>query len=417
VTRSTRLLLASLCLLQVATGINWSVYFAFAGFYFRDKLGLSVATISILVSSAFLTYCLTQFVVSLLLDLGVQLIGERWMLLRSPALYAVGMGILAFGPGPGAVVVGGAVAGFGAATSPLMLAAMASRTSKRQSGLVASLLNASYLAGQLGALVVGWLLVRSGRTGLAFAGLGWLWLVVFGILLVTLRPEPTPHRALRLASPFLRKLVTSLGETRQLLADRRTGAIKALIFLAGVAPVLAGIYIPLYFIGLVQDPGQSAGYISASTALGYVLGGFVTPALGVFIDRHQNASQTLLAVLVIVTGAVALLSRVHDPLVASALAVALTLGFQCVNMLQNAVLLQEVTRESPTSFFAVNQLPFYAGLPVGLALGITAVSATGSVDNALLVVAAMFGLSAAIWTRHLQRRAKEGSARAHSLTG
>jgi MFS family permease len=397
-------LLGSLCLLQAATGVNWSMYFAFAGLYFRDKLGLSLATVSVLVSSAFLTYCLTQLVVSVLLDVGVRLLGERWMLLRSPILYALGMSILTLAPSPVAVVVGGAVAGFGAATSPLMLAAMANRVSKRRSGLVASLLNVSYLVGQLLALGLGWLLVSEGNAALAFRGTCGIWLLVSVILLLALRIEPIPDEEPRLTSPVLRKLITSLGETRRLLADRRTRAMKALIFLAGVAPVLAGIYIPLYFLRLVEDPRLSAGYISASTAAGYILSGALTPALGVFVDRRQNARRVLFAVLLAATLLAVLMPSVRDPLVVSALTVALTICSQWLNTLVNAVLLLEVPRDSPTTFFAVNQLPFYAGLPVGLALGITAVGATGSVENAMLVVAAMFGISAVIWAGHLQGR-------------
>jgi predicted MFS family arabinose efflux permease len=197
-----------------------------------------------------------------------------------------------------------------------------------------------------------------------------------------------------------------LGETRRLLADPRTRAMKALVFLAGVAPVLAGIYIPLYFLRLVDDPRLSAGYISASTAVGYVLGGVLTPALGVFVDRRQNARQVLFVMLLAATLLAGLLPSLRDPLVVSELTVALTIGSQWLNTLVNAVLLLEVSRDSPTTFFAVNQLPFYAGLPVGLALGITAVGATGSVENALLVVAAMLGLSALIWGWHLRSRVK-----------
>jgi Na+/melibiose symporter-like transporter len=293
------------------------------------------------------------------------------------------------------------VAGFGAATSPLMLAAMASRTSKRRSGVVASLLNASYLAGQLIALGVGWLLVSEGNAGLAFQGTCGMWLLVSVILLLALRIEPIPGEEPRLPGPALRKLIASLGETRRLLADPRTRAMKALIFLAGVAPVLAGIYVPLFFLRLVEDPRLSAGYISASTAAGYILGGVLTPALGVFVDRRQNVRQVLFAVLLAVTLLAAVMPSLRDPLVVSALTIALTLGSQWLNTLVNAVLLLEVSHDSPTTFFAVNQLPFYAGLPVGLALGITAVGATGSVENALLVVAAMFGLSAVVWGRHV----------------
>src|SRR5205085_2008141 len=115
-------------------------------------------------------------------------------------------------------------------------------------------------------------------------------------------------------------------------------ALKFVILVAGVAPVLAGIYIPLYFIRLVGDPARSAGYIAASTALGYLIGGVATPLLGSFTDRRHNAPGGLLAVLVLVTIAATAASQTTNPVAVAGLTVALTVGGQCLNMLQNAIM-------------------------------------------------------------------------------
>src|SRR5215470_4310476 len=70
---------ASLGLFQAANGATWSCYFAFAGILLREKFGLPVGSVAVLVSSCFLAYCVVQSLVSILLDLGVQLVGLRWM--------------------------------------------------------------------------------------------------------------------------------------------------------------------------------------------------------------------------------------------------------------------------------------------------------------------------------------------------
>ncbi len=98
-------------------------------------------------------------------------------------------------------------------------------------------------------------------------------------------------------------------------------------------------------------------------------------------------------------------SRASDPLVVSVLTVGLMVGGQWVGMLQSAIMLREVPVETATTYFAANQLPFYGGLPLGLGLGIGAVGLTGSVANALLVVAGMFGFSAVVWWWHRRRSA------------
>jgi MFS family permease len=396
-------LLGSLCLLQAATGVNWSIYFAFGGFFLAAKLGLSVAEVALLVSSSFLAYCVVQFGASLVVDAGVRLVGLRAMLLRSPILYGVGMTLIVLGPNATTVVVGGALAGLGAATLPLMLATISARTSKNSSSKMASLLGVSYLIGQVVALAAGWLLVNNADSHTGFFGLCAMWAVVAAVLLVTLWPgSTTDGPEAPLTNAFVGQVRTSFGALWRSLGDPSTRALKFIILIAGVAPVLVGIYIPLYLIGLVNDQGRSASYIAASTALGYLIGGISTPLLGTYTDRRRNAPGLMLAVLGFVAVVALTLSRTRDPLEVSVLAVALTVGGQWLNVLQNTIMLLEVPRERATTFFAANQLPFYGGLPLGLGLGIGAVGLTGSVANALLVVAAMFGVSAAVWGWHVR---------------
>ena len=399
--RSPVLLLGSLCLLQAATGLNWSVYFAFGGFFLQAKLGLSVATVALLLSSSFLVYCVVQFGVSLVLDAGVRLVGLRAMLLRSPIFYGIGMILVVTGPSSTTVVIGSGLVGLGAATLPLMLAAVAVATPRSASGQMASLLGVAYLVGQVVALGAGWLLVNQDRTQSVFSGLCIAWLFVVVILAMVLRLGPaTDPRRLPVTSAFAVQVRTSFGALWRSLGDPRTRALKVIILVAGVAPVLAGIYIPLDLIGLVNDPARSAGYIAASTALGYLIGAVSTPPLGVFVDRRRNASGLLLAVLVYVAVVAVVVSRTTDPLVVSMLTVGLTVGGQWLGMLQNTIMLRDVPAETATTFFAANQLPFYGGLPLGLGLGIGAVGLTGSVANALLVIAGMFGFSAVVWWWH-----------------
>src|SRR5437867_12803690 len=112
--RTPVILLGSLCLLQAATGVNWSVFFAFGGIYLGAKLGLSVPAVALLVSSSFLVYCGVQFCASLVVDAGVRLVGLRVMLLRSPILYGLGMTLIVLGPDGTWVIVGTGLAGLGA---------------------------------------------------------------------------------------------------------------------------------------------------------------------------------------------------------------------------------------------------------------------------------------------------------------
>jgi MFS family permease len=326
------------------------------------------------------------------------------MLLRSPIFYGIGMTLIVLAPSSAMVVVGSGLVGLGAATSPLMLAAVAASTPRHASSQMASLLGVSYLAGQVVALGAGWLLVNQSHSETVFGGLSVIWAVVTVVLLVALHPGPAAYpQPIPLTSAFAVQIRTSFGALWKSLGEPRTRALKFIILVAGVAPVLAGIYVPLYLIGLVDDPTRSAGYIAASTALGYLIGGVSTPALGAFTDSRHNASGVLLVVLGFVTLVAGALSRTSDPLAVSVLTVGLIIGGQWLSMLQSTIMLLEVPPETATTFFAANQLPFYAGLPLGLGLGIGAVGLTGSVANALLMVAAMFGLSAVVWWRHVRR--------------
>lgn len=402
--RSPALLLGSLCLLQATTGFTWSAYFAFGGIFLRFKLGLSVEAIALLVSASFLVYCIIQFGVSLIVDAGVRIVGLRVMLLRSPFLYGLGMTILVLGSSPTTVVGGVGLMGLGAATLPLMLAAVAASTPKGASGRMASLLGVAYVAGQIVALGTGWFLVSRGRTDTVFIAVCVIWAVTATLCLTWLRLDPsTDSRHALLPNPFVVEMRQSFGALWRSMGEPRTRALKVIILVAGVAPVLAGIYIPLYLIKLVQNPAQSAGYIAASTTLGYALASVTTPLVGAYTDRRRNASNVLLAILVLLAVIATALSQTTNPLAVSLLAVALTVSGQCLTMLQNAIMLAHVPHESATTFFAANQLPFYGGLPLGLGFGIGAVSLTGSLGNALLVVAAMFSVSAVVWTWHLAR--------------
>jgi|GEM_PF-3194360 len=400
--RSPALLLGSLCLLQATTGFNWSAYFAFGGIFLRVKLGLSVEEIALLVSSSFLVYCIIQFGVSLVVDVGVRVVGLRVMLLRSPVLYGLGMTILVLGSSPTTAIGGVGLMGLGAATLPLMLAAVAASTPKGASGRMASLLGVAYVAGQIVALGVGWFLVTGARTDTLFVVLCVIWTVTAAFCLACLRLEPgSDSRQVSLPSAFAVEMRRSFGALWHSMGEPRTRALKVIILVAGVAPVLAGIYIPLYLIKLVEDPSQSAGYIAASTTLGYAMASVLTPLVGAYTDRWRNASIVLLAILVLLAVIAAAMSQTTNPLAASLLAVALTVSGQCLTMLQNAIMLAHVPHESATTFFAANQLPFYGGLPIGLSLGIGVVGLTGSLGNALLVVAAMFGVGAAVWWWHV----------------
>ncbi|HEX5415356.1 MAG TPA: MFS transporter [Chloroflexota bacterium] len=411
--RSPARLLGSLCLLQATTGFNWSVYFAYGGIFLQVKLGLSVEAIALLVSSSFLVYCIIQFGVSLVVDVGVRVVGLRVMLLRSPIFYGLGLTILVLGSSPTTAVGGVGLMGLGAATLPLMLAALAASTPKGASGRLASLLGVAYVAGQIVALGVGWFLVSRSRTDAVFVALCVIWAVTAAFCLAWLRLAPgNDSRQVSLPGAFVVELRRSFGALWRSLGEPRTRALKVIILVAGVAPVLAGIYIPLYLIKLVEDPSRSAGYIAASTTLGYAMASVTTPLVGAYTDRQHNASSVLLVMLVVLAGIAAAMSQTTNPLVVSLLAVALTVAGQCLTMLQNALMLTHVPDESATTFFAANQLPFYGGLPIGLSLGIGVVGLTGSLGNALLVVAAMFGFSAAVWWRHVAhnpaRRATSG---------
>ncbi|HLZ07401.1 MAG TPA: MFS transporter, partial [Chloroflexota bacterium] len=220
-------LLGSLCLLQAATGVNWSVFFAFGGFFLAAKLGFSLEEVALLVSSSFLVYCIVQFGASLVVDAGVRLVGLRAMLLRSPIFYGLGMTLVVVGPDSASVVIGSGLAGLGAATLPLMLAAVADHTPKHLSSRMASLLGVAYLMGQIVALGAGWLLVNDAKARSAFVGLSAMWAVVAAILLLTLRlgptinPEPAP-----VSSAFAAQIRTSFGTVWRLLGEPRTRALK-----------------------------------------------------------------------------------------------------------------------------------------------------------------------------------------------
>ena len=67
--------------------------------------------------------------------------------------------------------------------------------------------------------------------------------------------------------------------------------------------------------------------------------------------------------------------------------------------IKDAILMLRISSERSTTFFLANQLPFYAGLPLGLMFGIGAIRLSGSVANALVMVGCLFLLGAAVWLR------------------
>jgi MFS-type transporter involved in bile tolerance (Atg22 family) len=170
--------------------------------------------------------------------------------------------------------------------------------------------------------------------------------------------------------------------------------------------LLAGAYIPLYLISLVSDPSTSAGYIAAATSLGYILGILLAPAIGAFADRNRNAPELLLGVLLLLALAVLTMVTVHNAVVVSALAVVVAVASQWLTLLQNAILMQGASREGATTFFLANQLPYFAGFPLGVAVAISAISVSGSVANALALVGVLFALGAITWIRPMRRESR-----------
>jgi MFS-type transporter involved in bile tolerance (Atg22 family) len=192
-----------------------------------------------------------------------------------------------------------------------------------------------------------------------------------------------------------------LHALRQQLTDPRMRALKALMFVAGVAPALAGICVPLYLLSVVGDPGRSAGYIAASSAISYAVVGMSAPALGAFADRWNNHRRLLLGALLFAAMVLVTLAHAHEPVVVSALSVCLAVGGQWLSVLLNAIQLLEVSPEATNTFLAANQIPFYVGSLLALSLGVGITAATGSVANTLLFVAGLFAAGACILALHL----------------
>src|SRR5262249_29238179 len=155
-------------------------------------------------------------------------------------------------------------------------------------GFVAGLVNAVQLAGQLLALGIGLFLVSRGQIRALFPGVATMWLAMIILLFATLPADrPTLAGELPLARVVADRFRLRAEELWRPFLDRETGLIKVLMMIAGVAPPLASTYLPLYLLALVGDPVGSAAYISASTAIGYLLGTVLTPALGAFSDRRE----------------------------------------------------------------------------------------------------------------------------------
>jgi MFS family permease len=189
-----------------------------------------------------------------------------------------------------------------------------------------------------------------------------------------------------------------------MLTDPATRRLKVVIAVAATGPAIAATYLPLLLLGLDADPRRSAGYLSAATSAGYVLALLVTPVLGAWSDRRGNKPALLLAVLTTVSLALALVGMSSRPLAVAGVIVVVSLGGRWLGVLQRAIQLELATAGQRTTFFMANQLPFFAGLPVGLLLAMVAIQLTGSVVNALLVVSLLFAGGAALWGEQLWRR-------------
>jgi MFS family permease len=408
--RSRRTVIASLGLFQAVNGATWSCYLAFAGILFEQKFDLPIAQIAVLVSSCFLAYCVIQSLVSVVLDAGIQLAGLWWMLLRSPLAYCLGLILLIEAPSPLAAVGALGVIGLGAASGPIVLAILFEATSGQRSGFAASLLGVSYLIGQIGALSIGWYVVGHMTVRVAFTIICISWFVLAGLLTLTMRVHRAKGPSGAQVGAWHRQVVESFRRMGKLLIDPRTRALKVLMLVAGVAPALAGIYLPLYLLSVVTDSTRSAGYIATSTAIGYAVVGTSTPAVGAFADRRHNHRELLLGVLVFTAMILITIAHVHDPLVVSGLSIVMTIAGQWLSMLQNAILLLEVSPDTSNTFFAVNQLPFYVGSPVALSLGLGITAVTGSIANTLFFVAGLFAAGALVWALHLLQVRPRNSA-------
>src|SRR5262249_7440997 len=152
--------------------------------------------------------------------------------------------------------------------------------------------------GQLLALKIGLLLVSRGQIRALFPDVATMWLAMIILMVATLPADrPTLAGELPLVRVVADRFRLSARKLERSFLDPVTRVMKHLRMIAGVAPLLASTYLPLYLLALVRDPIASAAYISASTAIGYLLGTVLTPALGAFSDRRENKPSLLLDIL------------------------------------------------------------------------------------------------------------------------
>jgi MFS family permease len=380
------------------------VYTAFAGYFLRAKFGLSVPQAAQLVGLGLLIFGLLQFAAGFVADLGIRLYGRKAMLVRVAGTYTLSWLLFATLPLPLLAAIGAGLGGLAGAGLPIVLSYLSEHTRRDRSGLVSSFQDVVMVAGQVIALVGGWLLVGRGQTQALVLAVSGMWAATTVLLAWRLPAEALlDEAAIDTRGVLRRRLRESMAALWQLLADPATRRLKAVIAVAATGPVIASTYLPLLLVGAVADPRRSAGYLAAATATGYVLAMLLTPALGHWADRRGNKPALLLAVLGTVAVALALVGVSSQPPVIAGVIVLVSIGGRWLNVLQRAIQLELATAEQRTTFFMANQLPFFAGLPVGLLLAMVVIQLTGSVVNALLVVSLFFAAGAILWGDQLWR--------------
>ena len=413
VPRSPGRLLLCLAAVQFGFGFHGVVYTAFGGYFLRAKFGLAVPEAAQLLGLGILLFGLLQFASGLVADLGVRLYGRKAMLVRVAATYTLAWLLFAVLPLPLPAVVGVGLAGLAGSGLPIVLSYLSDHTQRQRSGLVSGLQEGVLVVGQVAALGAGWLLVGRGLAQELVLAVGGLWAAAAALLAWRLpRDAAGAAPAGGGRGRLRRRLRESAAALGPLLADPATRRLKAVIAVAAAGPLLAGTFLPLVLIELVADPGRSAGYLAAATAAGYVLALLLLPALGLWADRRGNTPALLLAVLATVAVALALTGLSRRPLVVAGVIVLVSFGGRWLNTLQRALQLELATAGQRTTFFMANQLPFFAGLPVGLLLAMAAIRLSGSVATALLVVAALFAGGAVLWGDQLWRQRRGARATA-----